>query len=95
MFEAPPRTWREYSLKPVPMPSTLVVLSLTTVELDDRICGTNCKRARTFQLVNPAYNKQVIDVIIGTDVKEESTDLDKSRRGVRKKSKQMEQRLEP
>jgi len=44
--------------------------------------------------MNPAYNKQSIDVIIGTDVQEEPTNLNKSHRGARKKSRQMEQWLE-
>jgi len=96
MFEAPPRTWSEYSLRPVPMLSALIVLGSSTVELNHRICGRDCKRVRRFQLGNPAYNNQsAIDVIIGTHAKEESTNLDKSRRGARRKSRQMEQRLEP
>jgi len=70
------------------MRSALVVLGLTMVELDHRICGEYCKRIRKFQLMNPAYNKQsAIYVIIGTDVKEESLDLVKLRRGVKRKSR--------
>jgi len=78
------------------MPSALTVLGSTTVELDHQICGADCKRARRFQLMNFAYNKQsAIDVIFGIDAKEKLTDLDKWRRGARRKFRQMEQRLEP
>jgi len=48
MFEAPPRTWSEYSLKPVPMTSVLTVLGSITVEFDHRICGADCKRTKRF-----------------------------------------------
>jgi len=41
------------------------MLSLTTVEADQRICGGDCRRVRKLQLADPAYDKQLaIDVII-------------------------------
>jgi len=68
MFEASSRTWSDYSLKPVPISSALVVLDLTTVELDHRICGEDSKHIR-FQIANLAYDRRsAIDVIIGTDI---------------------------
>jgi len=78
----------------VPISSALVVLNLITVEPDHRICSEDCRRARRFQLANSAYDKQsAIDVIIETDMKEESIDLDKLRRGARRKFLQMDQRV--
>jgi len=44
MFEASSRTWSDYSHKPILISSILVVLSLTTVELDHRICCEDSKR---------------------------------------------------
>jgi len=69
MFKVSSRTCSEYSLKSVPMPSALIMLSLATVEPDYRICGEDRRRIRKFQLANPAYDKlSVIDVIIKTDI---------------------------
>jgi len=68
MSEASSRIWSDYSLKSVPISSTLVVLGLTTVKLDHRICGEDSKHIR-FQIANPAYDRRsAIDVIIGTDI---------------------------
>jgi len=68
MFEASLRTWSDYSLKPVSISSALVVLALTTVELDHRICGEDSKHIR-FQIANPAYDRRsAIDIIVGTDI---------------------------
>jgi len=68
MFEASSRIWSDYSLKTIPISSALVVLGLTTIELDHRICNEDNKRIR-FQIANPTYDRRsAIDVIIRTDI---------------------------
>jgi len=49
MFKMPPRVCSEYSLNSVPMLLVLIMLSL--VEPDHRICGEDCRRVRKLQLV--------------------------------------------